>query len=68
MAISIYNSGKGTDNVSGKAYDGAVYIFKKLKAAIGNSMLAISDRSERERAYPNIAEREIEACARLEKE
>ena len=64
-----YNArGKGTDTVSGKAYDASVYMSKKLEAAIDKSMLAVSDRSERERIDHNIAEREIEAAERLEKE
>lgn len=58
-----YNArGKGTETVSGKAYDAAVYMSKKLEVAIDKAMLSVSDRLEREIIDHNIAEREIEAA------
>lgn len=62
-----YNSRlKGTDTVSGRAYDSALYMQKKLEAAINKLMLSVSDRLERERIDHSNAEREIEAAERAE--
>jgi hypothetical protein len=62
-----YNSRlKGTDTVSGRAYDAAEYMSAKLEAAISKLMLTVSDRLERERIDHANAEREIEAEERAE--
>ena len=57
-----------TDAVSGAFYDAAKYMATKLELAINKMMVAVSDRSERERIDHNNAEREIEAAERAEKE
>ena len=59
---------KGTDTVSGRAYDAAVYMSDKLETAIDKLMLTVSDRLERERIEHAMAEREIEAAERAEEE
>merc|ERR1712232_197382 len=46
----------------------AKYMATKLELAINKMMVAVSDRSERERIDHNNAEREIEAAERAEKE
>jgi len=64
-----YNArAKGTDTVSGYAYDGAVHMSEKLEMAIDKMMISVSDRIERERIEHAIAEREIEAAERAEEE
>lgn len=57
---------KGTDTVSGRAYEAAKYMSTKLEAAINRLMLSVSDRLERERIDHANAEREIEAAERAE--
>jgi Bromodomain len=57
---------KGTDTVSGRAYDAAKYMSAKLEAAIIKMMLSVSDRLERERIDHANAEREIEAAEQAE--
>lgn len=57
---------KGTDTVSGRAYDAAKYMSAKLEAAINKLMLTVSDRLERERIDHMNAEREIEAAEQAE--
>jgi hypothetical protein len=57
---------KGTDTVSGRAYEAAVYMSAKLEAAINKFLLSVSDRLERERIDHGNAEREIEAAERAE--
>ena len=57
---------KGTDTVSGRAYDSAKYMSAKLEAAINKLMLSVGDRLERERIDHANAEREIEAAERAE--
>lgn len=60
-----YNArAKGTDTVSGRAYDSAVYMSIKLEAAIQRMLLTVSDRLEREKVEEAIAEREAEAAER----
>eukprot|EP00934_Nitzschia_sp_Nitz4_P000287 Nitzschia sp. Nitz4//scaffold113_size70149//60961//64974//NITZ4_005963-RA/size70149-augustus-gene-0.97-mRNA-1//-1//CDS//3329533380//287//frame0 len=59
---------KGTDTVSGRAYDAAEYMSAKLETAVNKMMLTVSDRVERERIDHNNAEREIEAAERAEEE
>ena len=62
-----YNArAKGTDTVSGRAYDAAVYMSIKLEASIQRMLLSVSDRLEREKVEEAIAEREAEAAARSE--
>jgi Bromodomain len=53
---------KGTDTVSGRAYEAAKYMSDKLEAAINKLLLTVSDRLERERIDHVNAEREIEAA------
>jgi Bromodomain len=53
---------KGTDTVSGRAYEAAKYMSDKLEAAINKLLLTVSDRLERERIDHMNAEREIEAA------
>ena len=62
-----YNSRlKGTDTVSGLAYEAADIMSKKLEVAINKLLLTVSDRLERERIDHVNAEREIEAAERAE--
>jgi Bromodomain len=62
-----YNSRlKGTDTVSGLAYEAAGIMSKKLEVAINKLLLTVSDRLERERIDHTNAEREIEAAERAE--
>lgn len=62
-----YNSRyKGTDSVSGQAYESARIMSLKLEAAINKMLLSVSDRLERERIDHANAEREIEAAERAE--
>lgn len=64
-----YNArAKGTDTVSGIAYEAAIYMSIKLELAIDKMMLSVSDRLERERIEHAIAEREIDAAERAEEE
>ena len=57
---------QGTDNVSGRAYESAIYMSQKLEVAISKMLLTVSDRLERERIDHTNAEREIEAAERAE--
>jgi hypothetical protein len=60
-----YNSrAKGTDTVSGRAYDAAVYMSIKLESAIQKMLLTVSDRLEREKVEEIIEERDAEAAER----
>lgn len=59
---------KGTDTVSGRAYESAVYMSNKLEAAINKLLLSVADRLERERIDHANAEREIEAHEHAEEE
>ena len=59
---------KGTETVSGRAYDGAVYMSAKLEAAINKMLISVSDRVEREKIDRLTAEREMEAEERAEEE
>jgi hypothetical protein len=64
-----YNArAKGTETVSGIAYEAAIYMSIKLELAIDKMMLSVSDRLERERIEHAIAEREIYAAERAEDE
>jgi hypothetical protein len=64
-----YNArGKGTDTVSGRAYDSAIYMSTKLEVAIDKMLLSVSNRMEQEKIDHITAEREIEAAERLENE
>jgi hypothetical protein len=57
---------KGTDTVSGRAYESAKYMSAKLEASINKLMFSAGDRLERERIDHANAEREIEAAERAE--
>jgi Bromodomain len=57
---------KGTDTVSGRAYDAAMFMSNKLEAAISKILLSASDRLERERIDHTNAEREIDAAEKAE--
>jgi len=57
---------KGTDTVSGRAYEAAIFMSAKLEVAINKVMLSVSDRLERERIDHANAEREIEAAEQAE--
>jgi len=59
---------KGTDSVSGEAYDAAVYMRKKLEFAIDKMMLAVSDRLGREKVDQSMEDRKSEAAERAEEE
>jgi hypothetical protein len=64
-----YNArAKGTETVSGIAYEAAIYMSNKLEIAIDKMMISVSDRLERERIEHAIAEREIDAAERAEDE
>lgn len=57
---------QGTDNVSGLAYEAAIYMSTKLESAVHKMVINVSDRLERERIDHANAEREIEAAERAE--
>ena len=57
---------KGTDTVSGRAYESATIMSIKLESAINKMLLTVSDRMERERIDHANAEREIEAAERAD--
>lgn len=62
-----YNSRlKGTDTVSGRAYEAAIYMSAKLEITVNKVMLTVADRLERERIDHASAEREIEAAEQAE--
>jgi hypothetical protein len=62
-----YNSRlRGTDTVSGRAYDSATYMSAKLESAVAKFLLSASDRLERERIDHTNAEREIESLEQAE--
>lgn len=65
-----YNGGgKGTETISGKAYDSAVYMStKKLEPAIDRMLLFVSNRLETDKVEQAMQEREIEAEERAEEE
>ena len=65
-----YNGrGKGTETISGKAYDSAVYMStKKLEPAIDRMLLSVSNRLETDKVEQAMQEREIEAEERAEEE
>ena len=64
-----YNArAKGTDTVSGRAYDSALFMSAKLESAIDRMLTTVSDRIEREKIDQIISEREIEAAERAEEE
>jgi hypothetical protein len=57
---------KGTDTVSGRAYESATIMSMKLEMAINKLLLTVSDRLERERIDHANAEREMEAQERAD--
>jgi hypothetical protein len=59
---------KGTDTVSGRAYEAAMFMSRKLDIAISKMVLTVADRLERERIDHANAEREIEANGRAEED
>lgn len=59
---------KGTDTVSGKAYDAAVAMSAKLEAAIDAMLLSVSDRLERDKIDRLTIEREADAIERVNEE
>jgi len=62
-----YNArAKGTDTVSGRAYQAAQYMSIKLENAIQKMLLSVSDRLEREHVEDAIGERDAEAVERAE--
>ena len=64
-----YNArGRGTETVSGRAYDSAVLMSRKLEAAIDKLLLIVGNRLETERVDQSIQEREAEAEERAEEE
>ena len=65
-----YNGGgKGTETISGKAYDSALYMStKKLEPAIDRMLLSVSNRIETDKVEQVMQEREIEAEERAEEE
>uniref|UniRef100_A0A7S2EII2 Bromo domain-containing protein n=1 Tax=Ditylum brightwellii TaxID=49249 RepID=A0A7S2EII2_9STRA len=64
-----YNArAKGTDTVSGHAYEAAIYMSKKLETAVDKMLLAVSERLGREKIEVIAAEREHEAAERAEEE
>jgi len=59
---------KGTETVSGKAYDAAVTMSGKLEVAVDGMLLSVGDRLERDRIDQRTAEREMEALERAKEE
>lgn len=57
---------KGTDSVSGRAYEAARIMSLKLETAISKLLLSVGDRLERERIDHSNAEREIDAAEKAE--
>ena len=68
-ALKYNGGGKGTETISGKAYDSAVYMStKKLEPAIDRMLLSVSNRIETDKVEQVMQEREIEAEERAEEE
>lgn len=68
-ALKYNGGGKGTETISGKAYDSAVYMStKKLEPAIDRMLLSVSNRIQTEKVEQVMQEREIEAEERAEEE
>eukprot|EP00531_Pseudo-nitzschia_arenysensis_P017531 CAMPEP_0116119480 /NCGR_PEP_ID=MMETSP0329-20121206/2662_1 /TAXON_ID=697910 /ORGANISM="Pseudo-nitzschia arenysensis, Strain B593" /LENGTH=1354 /DNA_ID=CAMNT_0003613181 /DNA_START=473 /DNA_END=4537 /DNA_ORIENTATION=- len=67
-ALKYNGKHKGTQSVSGRAYDAAEIMSAKLEVAIKKIMVTVSDRVERERIDHSNARREIEAAERVEAE
>jgi len=64
-----YNArGKGTETISGKAYDSAVHMSARLETAIDRMTISVSNRLETDKVEQVIAERELEAEERAEEE
>ena len=64
-----YNVGhKGTDSISGKAYEAAQVMSSKLETAISRMLVTASDRLERERIDQVSADREQAALDKAEEE
>eukprot|EP00586_Coscinodiscus_wailesii_P006030 CAMPEP_0172489522 /NCGR_PEP_ID=MMETSP1066-20121228/19577_1 /TAXON_ID=671091 /ORGANISM="Coscinodiscus wailesii, Strain CCMP2513" /LENGTH=1702 /DNA_ID=CAMNT_0013257455 /DNA_START=188 /DNA_END=5296 /DNA_ORIENTATION=+ len=60
-----YNArAKGTDTVSGRAYEAAIYMSTKLETAIDKMLLSVADRLERDKIDKRTVEREREASER----
>ncbi|GKY96538.1 hypothetical protein MPSEU_000613300 [Mayamaea pseudoterrestris] len=57
---------KGTDTVSGRAYESAIIMAMKLELAINKLLITVADRLERERIDHANAEREMEAQERAD--
>jgi hypothetical protein len=63
----IYNGqAKGTDSISGRAYDAAIYMSNKLEAYISKMLISLSDRILREHIDEIIFERDKEAAEKAE--
>lgn len=60
-ALKYNGRAKGTDTVSGRAYDAAIYMSNKLESAIETMLLSVSDRLERDKYDKMRIEREAEA-------
>lgn len=68
-ALKYNGGGKGTETISGKAYDSAVYMStKKLEPSIDRMLLSVSNRLETDKVEQVLQEREIEAEERAEEE
>ena len=68
-ALKYNGGGKGTETISGKAYDSAVYMStKKLEPAIDRMLLSVSNRIETDKVEQVMQDREIEAEERAEEE
>jgi len=64
-----YNArAKGTDTVSGRAYDAAVYMSVKLEAAIHKMLLSVCDRMERDKIDQTASDRQDEAAEQAEED
>ena len=62
-----YNArAKGTDSVSGRAYEAANYMSNKLENAIDKMLISVSERLERDKIDRLTAEREVDAAEQAE--
>ena len=63
----VYNGrAKGTDSVSGRAYDAAIYMSGKFESYISKMLVSVSDRLLRERIDEIILQREQRAAEKAE--
>mmetsp|Transcript_1446 Transcript_1446/g.1554 ORF Transcript_1446/g.1554 Transcript_1446/m.1554 type:complete len:991 (+) Transcript_1446:625-3597(+) len=65
-ALKYNERGKGTESVSGKAYESAVYMSRRLEVAVQKMLTSVSDKLERDKLDQIAGDREIESVERQE--